>query len=78
VVFVNYDGKAKQRCTVEDDTFVGCNCNLVAPVTVGKDAYVAAGSTVVADVPPGALYMARSRGEIKEGWVARRKEKGKL
>ena len=78
VVFVNYDGKAKQRCTVEDDAFVGCNCNLVAPVTVGKDAYVAAGSTVVADVPPGALYMARSRGEIKEGWVARRKEKGKL
>jgi len=78
VVFVNYDGKAKQRCTVEDNAFVGCNCNLVAPVTIGRDAYVAAGSTVVENVPSGALYMARARGAVKEGWVARRREKGKL
>ncbi|MCL1854671.1 MAG: hypothetical protein FWF86_02965 [Clostridia bacterium] len=78
VVFVNYDGKAKRRCVVEDNAFVGCNCNLVAPVTVGRDAYVAAGGTVVEDVPPGSLYVARARGEVKEGWVTRRKEKGML
>lgn len=78
VVFVNYDGKAKNRCTVEDHAFIGCNCNLVAPVTIGENAYLAAGSTVVEDVPPDSLYVARSRGVVKEGWVTKRKEEGKL
>jgi bifunctional UDP-N-acetylglucosamine pyrophosphorylase / glucosamine-1-phosphate N-acetyltransferase len=78
VVFTNYDGKHKHRSKVEDDAFVGCNVNLVAPVKVGKEAYVAAGSTVTEDVPAGALYVARSRGTIKEGWVEKRKEDGKL
>lgn len=78
VVFVNYDGKVKQRSLVEDNAFIGCNCNLIAPVRVGEGAYIAAGSTVVEDVPQNALYMARSRGSIKEGWVKRRKEQGKL
>lgn len=78
VVFVNYDGKAKNRCTVEDHAFIGCNCNLVAPVTIGENAYLAAGSTVVEDVPADSLYVARSRGVVKEGWVSKRKEEGKL
>jgi len=78
VVFVNYDGKVKHRTTIEDDAFIGCNVNLVSPVHVGKSAYVAAGSTVDQDVPADALYIARSRGVIKEGWVPNRKEKGKL
>lgn len=78
VVFVNYDGKAKKRSIVEDNAFIGCNCNLVAPVTVGENAYIAAGSTVVENVPPDSLYVARSRATIKEGWVTRRKEEGKL
>ena len=78
VVFTNYDGKHKHRSCVEDDAFVGCNVNLVAPVRVGKEAYVAAGSTVTEDVPAGSLYVARSRGSIKEGWVQKRKEEGKL
>jgi len=78
VVFTNYDGKQKHRSTVEDDAFVGCNVNLVAPVRVGKEAYVAAGSTVTEDVPNGALYVARAKGTIKVGWVEKRKETGKL
>lgn len=78
VVFVNYDGKIKHRTTVDDNAFIGCNVNLVSPVHVGENAYVAAGSTIDEDVPADALYIARARGVIKEGWVTRRKEKGKL
>lgn len=78
VVFVNYDGKTKNRSRVEDNAFIGCNCNLVAPVHIGANAYLAAGSTVVEDVPADALFVARSRGVIKEDWVKRRKEQGKL
>lgn len=77
-VFVNYDGKVKNRSTVDDHAFVGCNCNLIAPVHIGESAYLAAGSTVVEDVPADALYVARSRGVIKEDWVKRRREQGKL
>ncbi len=78
VVFVNYDGKTKKRSVVEDHAFIGCNCNLVAPVKIGQNAYLAAGSTVVEDVPQDALYVARSRGVIKEDWVKKRKAEGKL
>ena len=78
VVFVNYDGKTKNRSTVDDHAFIGCNCNLVAPVHVGRNAYLAAGSTVVEDIPDNALFVARSRGVVKEDWVKRRKEQGKL
>ena len=78
VVFSNYDGKVKQRTVIDDNAFIGCNVNLIPPVRVGRDTYVAAGSTVDQDVPDDALYIARSRGTIKEGWVTRRKEKGKL
>ena len=78
VVFVNYDGKKKHRTKVGDHAFIGCNVNLVSPVEVGHDAYVAAGSTVTADVPPEALCVARGRQVVKEGWVAARRETGKL
>lgn len=78
VVFVNYNGKTKSRSRVDDHAFIGCNCNLIAPVHIGENAYLAAGSTVVEDVPSDALYVARSRGITKEGWVTRRKEQGKL
>ncbi|MEA5039329.1 MAG: hypothetical protein VB086_05780 [Clostridiaceae bacterium] len=78
VVTVNYDGKRKHRTKVEDNAFIGCNVNLVPPVTVGESAYLAAGGTVTEDVPAGSLLMARSRPYIKEGWVAERKEQGKL
>ena len=78
VVFVNYDGKSKSRSVVEDHAFIGCNCNLVSPVHIGKSAYLAAGSTITEDVPEDALYIARSQGTVKKDWVKRRKEKGKL
>ncbi len=72
VVFVNYDGSRKYRSVVEDGAFIGCNVNLVSPVHVGKDAYIAAGSTITADVPDGALYVARAKGRTLEGWVEKK------
>lgn len=71
VVFVNYDGKTKNLTVVEDDCFVGCNVNLVAPVTVKKGAYVAAGSTITEDVREYSLAIARSRQTNKENWVVK-------
>ena len=72
VVFVNYDGSRKYRSVVEDGAFIGCNSNLVSPVHIGKEAYIAAGSTVTKDVPDSALYVARARGKSLEGWVEKR------
>ena len=72
VVFVNYDGSKKYRSVVEDGAFIGCNVNLVSPVHVGKDAYVAAVSTITNDVEDGSLYVARSKGKSIEGWVEKR------
>ena len=69
VVFVNYDGHKKHRTTVGDGAFIGCNTNLVAPVTVGRGAYTAAGSTITEDVPEDALAIARCRQTNKDGWV---------
>ena len=60
-VTVNYNGKAKFRTTIEDDSFIGCNTNLIAPVKVGKGSYIAAGSTVNKDVPEEAFVIARER-----------------
>jgi N-acetylglucosamine-1-phosphate uridyltransferase (contains nucleotidyltransferase and I-patch acetyltransferase domains) len=69
VVTVNYDGEQKMRTTIGDFVFVGCNANLISPVSIGEGAYIAAGSTVTKDVPPGALGIARARQENKEGWA---------
>ncbi|HAS74146.1 MAG TPA: bifunctional UDP-N-acetylglucosamine diphosphorylase/glucosamine-1-phosphate N-acetyltransferase GlmU, partial [Clostridiales bacterium UBA8960] len=68
VVFVNYDGLNKHLTEVDDEAFVGCNTNLIAPVKVGKKAYVAAGSTITEDVPEGALAIARERQVNKTEW----------
>ncbi len=78
VVFSNYDGKTKNRTVVDDHAFIGCNVNLIPPLHIGQESYIAAGSTVDQDVPAQALYIARARGTVKEGWVKARKEKGKL
>ena len=67
-VFVNYDGAKKHRSTVGDNSFIGCNVNIIAPVDVAKNAFLAAGSTITKDVPEGALGIARSRQENKEGY----------
>ena len=68
-VTVNYDGKGKHRTAIGSGAFVGCNTNLVAPVTVGEYGYTAAGSTITQDVPPGALGIARERQGNKEDWT---------
>ncbi len=73
-VFVNYDGKKKYRTVVGKGVFVGCNSNLVAPVSVGDGAYIAAGSTVTEDVEADALCIARSRQVVKPGWAKKRRE----
>lgn len=68
-VTVNYDGQKKARCTVGDHAFIGCNTNLIAPVTVGEYAYTAAGTTVTEDVPKNALAIGRARQVNKDKWV---------
>jgi bifunctional UDP-N-acetylglucosamine pyrophosphorylase / glucosamine-1-phosphate N-acetyltransferase len=68
-ITVNYDGKYKYLTKIEDDVFIGCNSNLVAPVTIGKGAYVAAGSTITKNVPGNALSIARSQQVNKENYV---------
>lgn len=66
-IFVNYDGYGKYRTVIGDDTFVGSNSSLVAPVKIGKGANVTAGSVITEDVPPGALAFGRARQETKKG-----------
>ncbi|ETS93777.1 bifunctional UDP-N-acetylglucosamine diphosphorylase/glucosamine-1-phosphate N-acetyltransferase GlmU [Veillonella sp. AS16] len=68
-ITVNYDGKVKHRTTIGEGAFIGCNSNLVAPVTIGNYSYVGAGSTITKDVPDKALAVGRSKQIIKENWV---------
>ncbi len=68
-VTCNYDGKDKFRTQIGDYCFIGCNTNLVAPVTIGDGAYTAAGSTITKDVPPQALGIARERQTNLDGWA---------
>ncbi|MBG9978752.1 bifunctional UDP-N-acetylglucosamine diphosphorylase/glucosamine-1-phosphate N-acetyltransferase GlmU [Ruoffia tabacinasalis] len=77
-VFVNYDGKNKFRSTIGNDVFIGSGSNIVAPVTVGDRAIIAAGSTVNSDVPEEALAIARSRQENKDKYWKRFKDKQNL
>ncbi len=68
-VFVNYDGKNKHKTVVGDHVFIGCNANLIAPVTIGDNAFIAAGSTVTDNVEENDLCIARERQTNKKGWV---------
>ncbi len=72
-VTVNFNGKEKNRCTIGDNAFIGCNTNLIAPVTIGDRAYTAAGSTITEDVPPDSLAIARARQVVKADWVKKKK-----
>ena len=76
-VTVNYDRAAKHRTVIGDGCFIGCNSNLVAPVTLGDGAYTAAGSTITDDVPSMALAIARARQTVKKDWAASHKLKEK-
>ena len=71
----NYDQGKKHPTIIGDRVFIGSGTELVAPVTLGDDTYVAAGSCITDDLPDGALGMARSRQVNKTGWAQRRKEK---
>lgn len=75
-ITANYDGRAKHRTTIGDRVRGGVDTSLVAPVTVGDDAWIAAGSVITEDVPPGALGVARERQRNVEGYDARTKERG--
>jgi bifunctional UDP-N-acetylglucosamine pyrophosphorylase/glucosamine-1-phosphate N-acetyltransferase len=72
-VIVNYDGRRKHHTRISDGAFIGCNANLIAPVEIGREGYVAAGSTINQNVPDDALAVARERQRNIEGWVAKRK-----
>jgi bifunctional UDP-N-acetylglucosamine pyrophosphorylase/glucosamine-1-phosphate N-acetyltransferase len=74
-IFCNYDGYAKHTTVLEDGAFIGSDSQLVAPVTVGKNAYVATGTTVTTDVPPDDLAIGRARQENKTGLGRRMREK---
>jgi len=71
----NYDGQAKHLTVIEDGAFIGSDVQLVAPVRVGKGAYVAAGSCIVEDVPAESLALARGRQVVKPGWVRKNNAK---
>lgn len=73
-VTCNYDGERKHSTHIEDGVFIGSGSMLVAPVRVGRGAYVAAGSTITEDVPADSLALGRARQVVKEGWVKERKE----
>jgi bifunctional UDP-N-acetylglucosamine pyrophosphorylase/glucosamine-1-phosphate N-acetyltransferase len=71
----NYDGVSKRKTVIGDRVFVGSNSTLVAPLTLEKGAYIAAGSCITEDVPEDALALGRARQTIKEGWSAARRSK---
>jgi bifunctional UDP-N-acetylglucosamine pyrophosphorylase/glucosamine-1-phosphate N-acetyltransferase len=70
-IFCNYDGEQKHTTVLEDGVFIGSDTQLIAPVTVGRGAYVASGTTVTDDVPADALAISRTKQENKEGYAAR-------
>ena len=68
-IMVNYDGKKKHRTKIGNKVFIGCNSNLVAPVTLGDESFIAAGSTITKDVPEGALAITREKQKVIDNWA---------
>jgi len=73
-VTCNYDGEKKSQTHIENGVFVGSGSMLVAPVRVGRNSYVAAGSTITEDVPPDSLAIGRARQSVKEGWARKHEQ----
>lgn len=71
VIFVNYDGKTKHHSAVGDNVFVGCNSNIVSPVTIGSGVYIACGTTVAQDLPDHAFAIGRSNLTVKKGYATK-------
>jgi bifunctional UDP-N-acetylglucosamine pyrophosphorylase/glucosamine-1-phosphate N-acetyltransferase len=77
-IFCNYDGISKHTTTIESGVFIGSDSQIVAPVTIGRDAYVATGTTVTRDVPAEALAIGRTAQQNKEGYAARLRARFKI
>jgi bifunctional UDP-N-acetylglucosamine pyrophosphorylase/glucosamine-1-phosphate N-acetyltransferase len=69
----NYDGVNKHTTVIEDGVFVGSDSTLVAPIRVGKGAYIAAASCITSDLPPDSLGLGRAQQVVKEGWAKRKR-----
>jgi len=65
---VNYDGVKKHKTTIGNDVFIGCNVNMVAPISISDNVFIAAGSTVTKDIPKGSLAIARNQQINKEDY----------
>jgi bifunctional UDP-N-acetylglucosamine pyrophosphorylase/glucosamine-1-phosphate N-acetyltransferase len=74
MITCNYDGLRKYRTIIKDGAFIGSDTQLIAPVTVGKEAYIGSGSTITKDVPPLSLALSRAGQKNIEGWVEKRKK----
>ena len=74
-IVCNYDGTHKHQTTIEDGAFIGSDTQLIAPVTVGRGAYIGTGTTVRENVPPGALAVSAGKQRNIEGWVEKKKQK---
>lgn len=74
-VVVNYDGKVKNKTLIGNNSFIGCNANLVSPIKINDNTYIAAGSTITEEVPEGALAIARAQQVNKENWVYKKELK---
>ncbi|MEI9812018.1 MAG: DapH/DapD/GlmU-related protein [Acidobacteriota bacterium] len=72
-IVCNYDGVQKHRTTIGPGVFVGSNSTLVAPLTIGQDSYIGAGSVITQEVPADALALGRARQENKTEWAAKRR-----
>ena len=77
VVFCNYDGQNKHKTILKDNVFVGCNSNLVAPITIEKNSYIAASSTITENVPEHSFVIGRSKAQIKENYKNKYVDKDK-
>jgi bifunctional UDP-N-acetylglucosamine pyrophosphorylase / glucosamine-1-phosphate N-acetyltransferase len=71
-ITVNFDGNIKNRTTIGENSFIGSNSNLIAPVQIAENTYIAAGSTITDDVPPYGMAIARSHQVVKEEWVLKK------
>ena len=76
-ILCNYDGVHKYKTTIEDGVFVGSDSTLVAPVKIGKGAYIGAASCITDDVPADALALGRARQTVKEGWAKEKRQSQK-
>lgn len=71
----NYDGANKHKTTIEDDVFIGSDVQFVAPVTIGRNSLIGAGSTITKDVPADSLALSRCEQKVIEGWALKKKPK---